>query len=312
MQLAELKQQLMNKTINPLYIFTGPEIAIMNVYIDKIATLANTDVKRVDSVVSISNKVQNRALTPKLSTYIVRNDKDYTTQENVWNKLVNGTLQHDNIIILVYDNLDKRSKFYKQHQQMIVEFEKLSSIVLAKYIEKEIGLGGEMAVQFAELCDNDYSRILLECDKLTQLSKVYNINIQEAYKRAIKEKLIYTSPKDVIFEFIDAVCKRQLYTSYKLLEELKGVDESPLVMLSLLYNNFRMMLLVQSSGDTNDICGRTGLTQWQVKVTKEKGQKYSIPELVRAIRVVRETERNIKIGQIDSEVAVDYVLVNVL
>ena len=312
MQLAELKEQLVKEQTSPLYIFTGPEVAIMNVYIDKIATVANADIKRVDTVSLAVGKTRVRSLTQRSSVFIVRNDKEYTTQESVWNKLNSGALQGDNIIILVYDNIDKRSKFYKQHQTKIVEFEKLSSVVLSKYIQKEIGLQGELAARLAEMCDNDYSRILMECDKLTHLKNVYKIDIREAFVKAINEKLIYTTPKDVIFDFIDAVCKRQTKQAYSLLSELKEINESPLAIISLLYNNIRMMLLVQSSGDTNDICGRTGLTQWQVNVTKQKGQRYSVSELVRALRTIRETERGIKTGTMESEMAVDYILVNLL
>ena len=44
----------------------------------------------------------------------------------------------------------------------------------------------------------------------------------------------------------------------------------------------------------------------------EKGNKYDLQELVKAVRILREVERGIKIGQIDAELAIDYVLVNIL
>ena len=82
------------------------------------------------------------------------------------------------------------------------------SQVLTKYIKKEIGLDVKKGVQFAELCDCNYSRILLECDKLKHLANVKNCDIDTAYDIAVKDKLIYTTPKDVIFELIDAICKK--------------------------------------------------------------------------------------------------------
>jgi len=312
MQIHELKEQLVKKTLQPLYIFTGEEIAIMNIYIDKIAKIVGSKVKRVDSIGSIFGKLQNQSFMNKPSCYVIRDDKDYLAQEKIWDSLNNGLVQGDNIIILVYSDLDKRSKFYKHHADMITEFQKLIPEVLAKYIKREIGLDINKAVKFAELCDCNYSRILLECDKVKHLAQANNINIDQAYDMAIKENLIYTSPKDVIFELVDAVCKRQAVRSYTLLEELMAINENPLGAISLLYTNFRSMLLVQSAGAGADITKRTGLTPWQVKLAKEKGVHYNISELVRAIRIIRETEKGIKTGAIEQDMSIEFILASVL
>jgi DNA polymerase III delta subunit len=248
----------------------------------------------------------------KSSCYIIRDDKEYLAQEKIWDTLNSGAVQGDNVIILVYSNLDKRSKFYKHHVDMLTEFEKLIPEVLAKYIKKEIGLDVKKGVQFAELCDCNYSRILLECDKIKHLAAARKCDIEMAYSIAVKEKLIHVEPKDVIFELIDAVCKRQINRSYTLLEELMSINESPLGIISLLYTNFRSMLLVQSAGAGADITKRTGLTGWQVKLAKEKGVHYSIGELVKAIRTIRETEKGIKTGMIEQVMAIDYILANVM
>lgn len=311
MQLSELKEQLVNKAVNPLYIFTGPEIAIMNIYIDKIAAVSGTQIKRVDNVSSIYSRLQNNAFTTRLSCYIIRNDKELTTQEKAWQNLITSVKQGKNVIILIYDTIDKRGKFYKQFASQIVEFEKLSTEVLARYIKKEIGLPESYGADLAEICDKDYSRILLECDKLKHLSNITKTDIQTTYRQAIQEKLIYVSPKDVIFSFIDSVCRREIQKVYNLYSELLAINESPLAIISLLYNNFRAMLLVQSAGSGN-IANRTGLTPWQIKIAKEKGNNYSVPELVSALRTIREVERGIKTGTIEQNLAVDYLLVNVL
>lgn len=312
MQLHELKEQLVKKTLQPLYIFTGEEIAIMNIYIDKIAKIVGSKAKRVDSIASIFGKLQNQSFINKPSCYVIRDDKEYLAEEKIWNSLNNGLVQGDNIIILVYTNLDKRSKFYKHHTDMFTEFEKLIPEVLAKYIKKEIGLNVKKGVQFAELCDCNYSRILLECDKLKHLAAARNCDIDMAYEIALKDKLIYTAPKDVIFELIDAICKRQINRSYTLLEELMAVSESPLGIISLLYTNFRSMLLVQSAGEGAEITKRTGLTPWQVKLAKEKGVHYNIGELVKYLRLIRETEKGIKTGAIEQSMSLHYIIANVL
>lgn len=312
MQLNELKSQLVKKSLNPLYIFTGEEIAIMDIYIQKIVQISGCKMVRTNSVGSIFSKLQSRSFINTPSCYLVRDDKEYMVQDKVWQEFRTGKIQGKNIIILVYSAIDKRSKFYKYHKDYLISFDKLSEKVLAKYIKKEINISNENALLLTSLCDNNYSRILLECDKIKHLATAKKWEDDRTFNLAIKEKIIHQDAKDVIFEFIDSVCKRKIQTSYSLLKELNEIRESPLVMLSLLYNNFRSMLLVRGAGNCDNICNRTGLTPFQVKLAKEKGNKYDLQELVKVVRILREVERGIKIGQIDADLAIDYVLVNIL
>ena len=48
------------------------------------------------------------------------------------------------------------------------------------------------------------------------------------------------------------------------------------------------------------------------KLAKEKGNRYSLNELVAALRTIRETEKGVKTGLIDSNMAIEFVLVKVL
>lgn len=310
MDLLQLKQQIMKKELSPFYIFTGEEVAIMNIYIEKIGTAVGK-LQRVDSLQSIFGKLTATSILDQPTCYVIRDDKDFLQQEKLWFDLFRGNLQGNNVLIFIYTQLDKRGKFYKANQADLTEFNKLAPEVLAKYIKKEIGLDPPESVNFAEMCNNDYSRILLECDKIYHLSKAKNISIRDAFLLAIEEKVIYTYANEVIFELIDAICRRQGVKSFRLLRELQETESSPLGVLSLLYSNFRSMLLVRSAGDS-DISNRTGLTGWQIKLAKEKGTQYNLDELVSALRTIRETEKGVKTGLIDSNIAIEYVLVNVL
>ena len=97
----------------------------------------------MDSISSIYSRLQNNTFMNKPNCYVIRDDKDYLSQEKIWAGLNSGVTQGKNVIILIYTNLDKRSKFYKSHTDMLTEFEKLIPEVLAKYIKKEIGLGNK-------------------------------------------------------------------------------------------------------------------------------------------------------------------------
>ncbi|HUM43794.1 MAG TPA: hypothetical protein PKI14_12675 [Fervidobacterium sp.] len=311
MQLPELQKQLVEKVVQPFYLFVGEEVGIMDIYMQKIAEVAGADLKRVDSLKDIFAGLRANSFLSRPTCYVIRDDRDLLKQdESVWQGLQTGVTQGKNIIILVYTSLDKRTKFYKMHENIITEFVKLSGEILAKYAQKEIGLNEKYGYDLAHRANLDYTQLMLECDKLRILSQVRGVSIDEAYRQAIAEKLIYTAPQDVAFDFVDAFCKRQVKKAFELWAELQESDSNPLGMLALLYNNFRAMLLV--SGGGNNLAQRTGLTSWQVKNAQEKGNNYSVRELVEALRILQGIEQEVKTGQIEAGMAVDYALISIL
>ena len=211
-----------------------------------------------------------------------------------------------------YTSIDKRTAFYKQHQDLITDFEKLSSEVLSKYILDKIPMPKEDAIYFADICDRNYSLILNELDKLQRIQNIEGIKDSEILDYALKNGLIYIKPQDVIFDFIGAVCRRDKHLAADLLEDLKENKEPDLVILSLLYTNFRSMLLIKSTNNSSDLSKSTGLTGFQIKMAKEYGNNYSPRELLHNLKIIRWAEKGIKVGKIETELSVDYVLANIL
>ena len=63
---------------------------------------------------------------------------------------------------------------------------------------------------------------------------------------------------------------------------------------------------------SNDIAKTTGLQNNQIYYNKDKIGYYSIGELVSALKIIQGIEEGIKIGKIDEEISIDYVLTNIL
>ena len=116
---------------------------------------------------------------------------------------------------------------------------------------------------------------------------------------------------DITFEFIEKVITRQEKESLDLYNKLEQNGESNIKLLSLLYNNFRTILLIQSC-HSNDICKTTGLTNGQVYYNKDKVGYYSIGELVRALKLIQKIEEGIKTGKIEEKISINYLLVNII
>lgn len=312
-ELPELQKQIINNNLDNLYIFTGEEIAIQKVYIDKIKEVSNKELCYVDDLKSIYNKLSSNDIFNTKRIYVIVDDIDLTKQEKVWVDL--STRLNGNIIILKYNNLDKRGKFYKYFKNIIVEFNKLSDDVLVQYIRKDLpSLSNENCKKLITICNGNYNQILLEIDKIKQYNDSYNNgnnDLDILFNTLDEQSAFHKEISDITFDFIDKVLKRQIKTVYELRKKLIEINESNIKILSLLYNSIRTVLLIQSCKSSN-ICGTTGLQYYQVKYNEDKKGFYTTGELINALRIIQKVESGIKMGKMEDSISLDYVLVNIL
>lgn len=307
MNIQELQKQIIDKQLNNLYVFLGEEIAIQKIYINKIAEIKNLEIQYIEEYKQIHNSLQVNDLFNTKKLYIILDDLDIIKHEEVWQEIN----PNENIIIFKYNNLDKRNKFYKQFENNIVEFNKLSDEVLIKYIQKEINLSEENCKKLIDICNSSYNQILLEIDKLKNIEGDGLNYFNDKFIYLEKQGAFHKEISDITFTFIEKVITRDIKQAYELQKQLKQIGESNIKLLSLLYNNFKIILLIQSC-KSNDICKTTGLKSNEVYYNKDKIGYYSIGELVKALRIIQKTEEEIKTGKIDEEISIDYVLTNIL
>lgn len=137
-----------------------------------------------------------------------------------------------------------------------------------------------------------------------------NMTDDEAFEELLRQGAIYIPPKDAIFDFVDAVLKRNIPAVYDLLSQCYAVGEANMVLISVLYNNIKQVLQVQSHGGTDsEIVNATGMTQWQVKCARNKSGNYSIGELVDMLRLLQKIQKGIITGQIEDYMSIEYFLV---
>ena len=315
MEAITVKQHIKNKQFNKFYIFSGPEIQIQNIYINKIAQSAGLTISRIDTVLDIYKKGRSSSLVKANYCFVVRDDMEFMKNDKAWSSIIN--MLGDNMLILLITQVNKREKFYKHYKDDIVMFDYLDIPVLKKYVQKEIPLSENNAEKLVKLCEQDYSRILLEIDKIKSWREEYikgtreSIDYNGAFLRLVSSGDIYQQPKDAIFEFVDAVLQRKPRLSFTLLEDCKGVNEASLVMQSVMYTQFKHLLQYQSC-TSEDVSKSTGLSGWDIKLVKDKKGIYSTGELVYIMKRLRNIEKDIKIGQMEDSICIDYALVNIL
>ena len=321
MKLHELQQQIISKSLDKLYIFFGEEVGIMDVYLQKMYSVVGADVVRVETVQDAYVKMGQKKLSGGPRCFVVRDDKEFFKNDKVWSKVFSLVNNSPDFLILIYSSMDKRSKFYKQNTDNLTEFEKLSPDMLSKYIIKELpGMSTKEATQLAEICECNYNRIMLECDKIKQYGYAKSAEVEAlsldygmCMRKLVEQGIIYQPIGDITFKFTDAILTRNFEETAEYLRQARLKAEPEIMVLSILYNGFKQILMVQGLGkDQSEPVKRTGLTAWQVKMAKEKQGHYSISELINALKVIRFVEKGIKTGQIEADVSLEYAIANIM
>ena len=307
MELKDLKAQIQAKNLKPFYIFTGVEVGVQDIYLEQMAKVMNADLVRVDNLAEMAKRLHNRGMFSNAHIYVLRNDKELLSNDTAQHSLLSQNANKHVLCVFGYDSIDKRSKLYKGYGDNIVEFVPLKESVLVKYIQRDIDLSEADCNRLIAVCESDYSRILLETDKVKRYAAVTKQSLSDCLHQLLADGTIYTPPKDAVFDFVDAVLKYKPKLAYSLLAESYASGEATLVLLSNLYNSAKQLLQAQSYQGDN-ITQATGLTPFQIKLAKGRCGIYRAGDLVELMRLTRNAERGIKIGEIEDMVAVPYVL----
>ena len=310
MDINTVRNQIKQKQLDSFYVFTGPEWQGQKIYIEQISKVTGMEVKRINSITDVYGKLKSKSFVNRDYIYVARDDKEFMANEKLQASI--KTVLGNNIFILLLTVVDKRVKFYKQYKDAIVEFEPFTPKILTKYIQREIPLSDANCGKLIEVCESDYGRILLEIDKIKNHAKATKAEDMpnNVFELLLFDGTIYKPAKDAIFDFVEAVLSRSV-KCWDLLYQSYAVGEANMVLISVLYNNIKQTLQVQSCTNS-DISKSTGLTGWQIQCAKKHLNKYSNGELVAGMRLLQEIESGIKTGKIEDDISVEYFLVNFL
>ena len=301
MNLIDLKNEIMSNQFDNLYYFTGEDWKLRNIYINKIAYTSNKTVRYVDSVDDILTFLKQGTIFAKRNCFVVYEDKKYLIDEKAWDKLAN-LIQND-IVIFVYNELDKRSKFYKQFKDTLVEFSHMNDNILINNINNAIKLSNENCERIIKACNNDYGKILFEIDKIQHyLPLDYNKSCEMLFNAHI----IQEQPTGTIFDLVDAIIKHDP-DAIKIYQECKNKGENNLAILQALFNKTKAVLQVQSYKG-NDLYNATGLKSGVIWGCKKLIGYCTKQQLINIMKVTQNIEESIKNGNIQENIAIDYLL----
>ena len=309
MDIIALKNHIIKNELKNVYVFTGTEIGIQNIYINQIGKVKNLPIIREENVVNVYRKCTVKSMFGNIDAlYVVRGDTDVFKQEQFYENLSNDI--GNNMIILLYDKLDSRSKFTKFFKEDTIQFDPLTHSILIKYILKNSSLTNSGAEKLSNEVANSYDIAMLEINKIDNYSQVTGLSHDKSLDRLLREGVIYHPQEYDVFQFADSVCMRKK-ASFEIAKSLLDNGVSSVVALGTLYNTMKNVLLVQCC-EGSHISNITGLDSKQIYFAKKYVNKYRTDRLVYAVKLISKTVTDIKSGKIDDKIALLYVMVKIM
>ena len=306
MNLPELQLSIKAKKIPHFLIFVGNEYALINEYISRIEKNLNLKKYSVSTACSVLTPSKVMTLTKDVRLYVSKYESQIQISEKSWEYVRNLGY---NYLIIVLTTIDKRSKFYKQFEDIIIPFEAQSKTVVKNMLNGKISLPEKLMDRLLVGCAYNYGRCCLEIQKIKSISEEEHCSEEEAYKKLLDCGIIYEEPTTQIQEFIKYVMLGD-YKCFDILDILKRNNESSFVLIAWLYTNIRNQLIVQTikkvSSDT------TGLNYYAIKECQNRLNYYSTEELKQALRTIKKVEQGLKTGVYTESNAIDYILINIL
>lgn len=305
MNIAELKKDMKANNLAGLYIFTGEEIYIRNLYIEQIVDLGFIW-KELPTVAELFKSVGTTKLIQKPTLYVIRDDMDFIKQDStVWDKLVAWVNNSVNKVILIYNNIDKRNKFFKTFEENTVKFEKLSETVLLKYVQKEADISRENVLDLIHRCDSNFNLCLLELNKVIMFSLSNNISIDEAYRKCCADRIVLDLPKESLEKYITAVMNKDFSLAIEISNDFDFTEEPPLKILAFLYNSFEALFAVVAYESGLSLKkNESGANFWAVKNAEIFGMKWQIKQVRDMMDFIQFLESEIKMGMVSADAAI--------
>ena len=276
----------------PFYIFTGEEIGLMNVYLGKLPV----KVKRESAVASVIRPLTQRSIVANDRVFVVRDDKDFLSNESRWrtlNEIKYGTL------VLLYTKIDSRSKFLKQFDDHIVQFDRMTVPQLMKHFSKRFSVKPNLLEQVVELCDRDYSRIENELDKISRVS----LPTEDAVSCLVHRKLEFE-----VFKAVDSVIRYEPQRAFEYMQVLLTTQENVLGFLTLLYNHFAAAARILGTDGAKE----STVNIKQFMINKIKGNfNYSLDSAFEGMTIIGDTVEGIKTGLYTDVIGVQMCLLKI-
>lgn len=317
-KLEDLKPRLLNNIVDKFYIFFGEDVGIRKHYIDRISTYFDKKIV-ADTFESVQNEIISNSFLDTKTLYIIYNSDTFM---NLRDTQINTFINRINKLyccILVYDDLDfKNKKLFKNFEDYCTEFSKVNDNIAKEFVEDELqNLTEEEEEEIAYNCDNLYSNVLQEADKIKEYQKATNVSQQEAFEAlTATNQLLYKPDPFSSYIFMNNILTNNKNGILECCNSVKGNECYDLFFASLnsMFNDFIIAGLCKQYGKYkgSSTAYSCKLPWRRTKEIRELNLKDDYKYYYDCADRITEVDKLIKRGQLQMENIVDYFITNIL
>lgn len=212
----------------------------------------------------------------------------------------------------IYNNLVVICNKYTGTKDYVIEFPKLTQEYVLEYMKTVCpGVNVNNLSWLYDAAQGDIYKIDLELQKL----KLYKRDIQNTAFEKLRDAGNYADLVPLtIYNLVNDVFYKNIDNIKTILNNLDVVDIEGTGLVTLLKNNIRDILLVQTSATKNPTAAMFGFTDKKLYVIKGKCNKFSTNSLVNTFEFLTSIDYKLKSGWLDltNTQLVSYVLNNVI
>lgn len=301
--------KIVSSGINPGFlIFAGEEWYLQNRYLDQFQETLNLSRVLLNKVED-ATKYLKAGLVSRSSLLVVREDLEYTKEEKAWNKLSEAfKCNSKHLLVLVYNKLDKRSKFVKRQDQFICDFSRVSLKTCVSYVKRFAELSDKEAEELSLLCGCDIGSCLLEIQKMNRYkSYLKSAGISKTTSNIFSEfrsEISQTIP-DITFDFVNAILSKDINEIKRYQKMAQEIKEPEILTLSVLYSNLRAIAIMR---DCRPVPDEAGLNYFQKKQLGQYKSMYPGSESIEFMQLVGKLIDMIKQGRIEPQTALNFAI----
>ncbi len=326
----QFKSQIQKKSLKPNYLFYGEADYLQNFAIDSVRKYfldknhkVNFEYYYGESLVfeRLVNSIKILPLGYEKQVVIIKNiEKIKTVYTDKLNILIKEQpFKNNDIYILLFTLDNKLSKNTPvgeiNKNGLVIKLQKPKNYQAKQWIDlickinnKEIS--SEAVFYLQKITDNNLSQIENELEKVF----LYLESEPSKHKISLEHllKTFYGSETNNIFEFVDAIGERKTVLAIKMLRYLKDNDNHPLILLSMIYRQIKLLLQIKiCNDDYKKIKGELHLPLFIIDKMVKQSQNYSIGRLKNSYRFLLEAEKKLKTGYFDPVLILEQLIIRI-
>lgn len=305
MTIRELKNQIESNVItDDLIIFECPDSPFLaNQYIKEISKRKNKPIRYEESIEPFLYS-HNDIFYNELDVQI---DPDLRVCHVDQYSYTSTAITHEKNFIII-TNIIKNSESRKLLEKFIVTLPKLENWQIKDWAYSLLpGIPRNQIDWMLQITNSDVYRVCQIIDKITLFNEAEQ---QYLFEAMVSDGEFEDLTSFNIFNYTSAIMNKDYESLAKIYHQIKSVDINEFGLLKILIQNFKSLIMVQLN--PNATPENTGLDSKRIYAIKKQPKKYSPEQLIKAFQFLCDLDRQVKEGELPTDIMRDYMLVKIL